>query len=277
MYAEPFSLSTTTTVKAIAVDGDKTSEVAEATYTFAEATVINSIPDFKAVDDNTVIKFTGELWCVAQSGPNLFVRDYDGNYALFYGNIDVKLLKGQMIGTGFIGTKTTYNGEPELKVDAQSGIKGITHTLEWPEEVIQTSDVSAPKFGHLVTLKGVTISDVNGRNFTVTDNVGTAPGYMSMAVTSLPDASELSANKYDIVAVVGSYRSKSATETTYQLLPMQVVEATTGVDAVNANKTVAGVKFYNTSGVESTRIFDGVNIVVTTYTDGSKSVAKIVK
>ncbi|MGM9868591.1 MAG: hypothetical protein ACI30R_03050 [Sodaliphilus sp.] len=50
----------------------------------------------------------------------------------------------------------------------------------------------------------------------------------------------------------------------------------TGVDDINA-KTVAGVKYVNTLGVESTTPFSGVNIVVTTYTDGSVSAVKVVK
>lgn len=48
----------------------------------------------------------------------------------------------------------------------------------------------------------------------------------------------------------------------------------TGVEDANVAKAVAGVKYYNLAGVESTEPFTGVNIVKTTYTDGSKSVAK---
>ena len=42
-------------------------------------------------------------------------------------------------------------------------------------------------------------------------------------------------------------------------------------------KTVASVKYYNLAGIESDRPFDGVNIIVTTYTDGSRSSAKVLK
>ena len=50
-----------------------------------------------------------------------------------------------------------------------------------------------------------------------------------------------------------------------------------GVKDVNANKAVAGVKYYNIAGVESDRPFDGVNVVVTTYTDGTKAASKVIK
>ena len=50
----------------------------------------------------------------------------------------------------------------------------------------------------------------------------------------------------------------------------------TGVNDINA-KAVAGVKYYNLAGVESNVPFDGVNIVETTYTDGTKAAAKVIK
>ena len=50
----------------------------------------------------------------------------------------------------------------------------------------------------------------------------------------------------------------------------------TAVTDVNS-KTVAGVKYVNIAGMESNVPFDGVNIVVTTYTDGTKAAAKVIK
>ncbi|MBR5635148.1 MAG: choice-of-anchor J domain-containing protein, partial [Prevotella sp.] len=50
----------------------------------------------------------------------------------------------------------------------------------------------------------------------------------------------------------------------------------TAVTDVNS-KTVAGVKYVNIAGMESNVPFDGVNIVVTTFTDGTVSTTKVVK
>ena len=50
----------------------------------------------------------------------------------------------------------------------------------------------------------------------------------------------------------------------------------TAVTDINA-KAVAGVKYYNLAGVESDMPFDGVNVVVTTYTDGTKAASKVIK
>ncbi|MBQ4008503.1 MAG: hypothetical protein II603_08185, partial [Muribaculaceae bacterium] len=52
-----------------------------------------------------------------------------------------------------------------------------------------------------------------------------------------------------------------------------IVTAVTDV----TGKAVAGVKYYNLAGIESDRPFEGVNIVVTTYTDGSRSSSKVLK
>lgn len=50
-----------------------------------------------------------------------------------------------------------------------------------------------------------------------------------------------------------------------------------GVDNINAGKVVAGVKYINVAGVASDEAFEGVNIVVTNYVDGTQSVTKVVK
>lgn len=50
----------------------------------------------------------------------------------------------------------------------------------------------------------------------------------------------------------------------------------TAVNDINA-KAVAGVKYVNIAGQVSNKPFDGVNIMVTTYTDGTKSAVKVIK
>ena len=44
-----------------------------------------------------------------------------------------------------------------------------------------------------------------------------------------------------------------------------------------AQKTVNNVKFYNVAGMESNEPFEGVNIKVTTYNDGTTSTCKVIK
>ena len=49
------------------------------------------------------------------------------------------------------------------------------------------------------------------------------------------------------------------------------------VENINAGKAVAGVKYYNVAGQAADKAFDGVNVVVTTYADGTQNVSKVVK
>ncbi|MDO4512119.1 MAG: hypothetical protein Q4B68_09940 [Bacteroidales bacterium] len=58
---------------------------------------------------------------------------------------------------------------------------------------------------------------------------------------------------------------------------VQDPEVVTGVTEVTGSKTVAKVTYYNMLGVPSARPHDGVNVLVTTYTDGTTSSAKVLK
>ena len=51
----------------------------------------------------------------------------------------------------------------------------------------------------------------------------------------------------------------------------------TDISNINGDKQVAGVRYYNIAGVESTEPQQGVNIRVTTYTDGSSHTDKIIR
>jgi hypothetical protein len=56
-----------------------------------------------------------------------------------------------------------------------------------------------------------------------------------------------------------------------------VLDGPDGVNNVNSAKTVAGVKYVNAAGIQSSKPFEGINVVVTTYTDGTTSVVKQIK
>lgn len=56
----------------------------------------------------------------------------------------------------------------------------------------------------------------------------------------------------------------------------RVLDAT-GVEVVTADSQIASVRYINLAGQESSKPFSGMNIVVTTYTDGTTSTMKIMK
>ena len=54
-------------------------------------------------------------------------------------------------------------------------------------------------------------------------------------------------------------------------------EGVVGVKEVLGNKAIESIHYYNTMGMESNTPFEGINIVVTRYTDGSTSTMKVMK
>ena len=76
-----------------------------------------------------------------------------------------------------------------------------------------------------------------------------------------------------------AYDATVTPSTKYVVYPLNLDadKVATGVNDVNSAKEVKGVSYFNMMGVESTQPFDGVNIMVTTYTDGTQSAAKVLR
>ncbi len=74
-------------------------------------------------------------------------------------------------------------------------------------------------------------------------------------------------------------KSTSDASTKFVVYPLDLdaKKVATGVNDVNSAKEVKGVSYFNMMGVESAQPFDGVNIMVTTYTDGTQSAAKVLR
>ena len=55
------------------------------------------------------------------------------------------------------------------------------------------------------------------------------------------------------------------------------MEVVTDVPTLPSYREVVGVTYYNISGMSSDRPFDGVNIIVTRYSDGSTETTKVLR
>lgn len=212
VYSSPIALSTTTTIKAIASLDGEDSDVATAEYVFETATPVANIAAYQALADGTVTRFTNPVNVLAQNGSYLYVKDNTG-YGLIYGTTGQKYNTGDVIPAGFVGTKITYNAEPELQVIG--GFLAASGNNPINPETITTAQVGHNMFAHYVYMEGVTI-DPEGK--TLTDAVGTAPIHFSMGVT----ANQIVAGeKYKVWAIVGSYQPTGG-DLVYQLLPVKV-------------------------------------------------------
>ena len=211
-YTAPFTLSANTTVKAISTKDGETSDVVEAVYEFATAKSVNNLADYAAQADETVVKFKNPVNAIAQHGRYLYVMDNSG-FGLFYGDAGQTYGKGDVIPAGFVGTKKTYSGEPELA--NPTGFQASTRTVELTPESITTANVDHDHWAHYVYFASATI-DPDAK--TLTDAVGTAPVYFSMGVT----ANQIIADaEYEVWAVIGSYQPEGG-DVVYQILPINV-------------------------------------------------------
>ena len=86
----------------------------------------------------------------------------------------------------------------------------------------------------------------------------------------LPEGTVIGVEKIKVT----DYANNDYTSPRYDIT---VVPKVSAVENINAGKAVAGVKYYNVAGQAADKAFDGVNVVVTTYVDGTQSVVKVVK
>ena len=61
------------------------------------------------------------------------------------------------------------------------------------------------------------------------------------------------------------------------LTNVMFVNATGVVEQLTTDKQIAAIRYINMAGQESEKPFDGLNIVVTTYTDGTTSTVKVLR
>ena len=128
-------------------------------------------------------------------------------------------------------------------------------------------------------IAGVTVTAVPVNN---DEPQGIIPRTESQPLTTITDADgkfelEVPADaNYNVTFEKAGYVTQTVGEDDIENVIL--VESTpTGIASLLANGNVASVSYVNVSGTVSDKPFDGMNIVVVTYNDGSRQVAKIVK
>lgn len=210
-FKAAFNLNENKTIKAISALNGETSDVVEASYEFKTAIPVASIAEYQQADDDAVLIFTNPVNVLVQSGSRMFVQDNSGK-ALFYGNTGQTYKNGDVIPAGFVGSKTTWDGEPELQ--NLSNFQPASGNSPINADVITTVDVDASLFGTYVQLNEVTFDKENKM---VVDANGEAPYYCNMNVK---DADIQEGVTYTLYAIVGSHGKEN---TVYQLLPVKLV------------------------------------------------------
>lgn len=106
--------------------------------------------------------------------------------------------------------------------------------------------------------------------------------YVDYSLNSVDNPALTDGDVYSFEALVKEETPDShvfGASTKFVVYPLDLddTKVATGVNDVNSAKEVKGVSYFNMMGVESAQPFDGVNIMVTTYTDGTSSAAKVLR
>ena len=83
--------------------------------------------------------------------------------------------------------------------------------------------------------------------------------------------------EYSIVIDGTDYDFMVAFDDIYSDVELLINVDMTAVDEISSVKTIDNVVYYNLAGQKSLQPVDGVNIVVTTYSDGTRTTAKVIK
>ena len=123
VYSVPFTVSTSTTVKAIAYLGSDASNVNTVTYTFPALTDVATIAELRAqnADNSTLYRLTGAsvvtFTGLGPSGNSRYTYIQDATAAMYIydqSGSETSGLADSMVVSSFIGKLTTYNGMMEL-------------------------------------------------------------------------------------------------------------------------------------------------------------------
>ena len=173
LYTAPITISTTTTVKAIAIKDDVLSTVASATYTFPA--VAENIAAFKALDVNAeaVLTLTDAIVTHA-NGDNVFVEDATGGICFYKSGAG--LVKGNKLSGTIYGKYAEYKSLPELAVvSGKTSLDNVVIANEVATvtpPVLSITEASAATYAaRLVKIEDVTVTVDGGKTY-ITDAAG---------------------------------------------------------------------------------------------------------
>ncbi len=213
LYAEPFTLDKTTTVKAIAYNGETPSSVA--TKEFVAAPTVTTVAELTALTQGTVFQFSGELTVIAApSAKHLYVKDAAGNTTLLFdaaGGFAFEV--GQHIAAGWQGKvdvyKSLFEVVPTTTLTAVPDVKDeITYDTK------TAADVTVENANSVAWLKGVTYTaPADGKkDFEIKEGETTVAGYNQFGIVIDAPAE---GRTYDILGVISRYNDNAQFQPIY--------------------------------------------------------------
>ena len=170
-YTGPFTITETTTVKAVEEDlAGEMSAVVEKTFVQEETPDVNTVANiaaFKALEDGTEAALILSNAQVLYVGTNdIYVRDATG--AIDFYNTGLSLSTGQVLNGLVIGKRATYNNIPELSKSDNTSMSGITATsgTAAPKTVTVAQVKNEAYYCDLVRIEGAKVVAKKEGNYT---------------------------------------------------------------------------------------------------------------
>lgn len=234
-YTAPFTLTSTTTVYAQAVDAQgKKSDIASKTFTKLNLTQVSSIAAIANIEKGTKVQLTFPMTAIFQMGNNLVVTDSTSSI-LVYGSTGNTYKNGDVIAAGSIVTVSEYGGNKQLTPNT---LAEATEGTALVPTVVTATTLAEQGYLAYVKMENVSLA-INNKQITITDAAGNeVAGYNQFGLNLSTLDTEA---KFDIVGVYGSYNGNK------QLQPTEIISKApayepTG-DGTMANPyTVADVK-----------------------------------
>ena len=153
--------------------------------------------DLFEMPDNQVVNFNHEVTVLAQLGNYLYLKDGDC-YGYVYGQVGQTYYTGDVIPSGWGGTKKTYNDDPELTnpVGFRSPVR---HDNVIPEE-ITAQEFGQATWGHYVVFRQVIVD--YQRKVLIDKDGNEIPFYVRDPNQALPTDMT---KRFDVIGIVGSY------------------------------------------------------------------------
>lgn len=144
-----------------------------------DVTEVANIAAFNQLANNTKAKITNPVTAVAQAGIYMYIHDNSG-FGLVYGSLDRTYKNGDVIPAGITGTMSIYGGLTEMKPDKATFGAPTAGTAVQPATAT-IADIATAELHSFVKIEGVKVSDINGKNATITDASGaTLPLYNNL-------------------------------------------------------------------------------------------------
>lgn len=263
-YTAPFDVWENVTVKAIAIKGEDKSAVA--TKALEVPMILDDLSGLAGADEDTINEFFGgsvkfilnsTLTYVYQAGNYLYLTD--GTYTVLLFGYDLPTYAAGDTFSRLEGTYTYYNGLAEVKDFTLSAATAGTNVKK-PMEIEDASLIASNTVNSWYTIKGVEISNVSGKNATMTDGEGN-----KVALYNQLGCEDFAAGKnLTVTGFVGIYRNASTDVTTVQFWPTEIVNEA-------GEEVVAEPEF----SLESGEYTENTEIVITCPTEGATIVYMI--